>query len=114
MISSSIVSHRPDVWNRAQAVIAIAQNREWKIVTRLRAILLWPLIPREARKLNRYSSPERGLLALLYFSLPDVYATGSCAPEQKSLAFSTATMPPGANGYSASLVFPREELEGVE
>lgn len=41
------------------SIIAAAQNREWKIVTRLRAILLRPLIPREARKLNRYSSPER-------------------------------------------------------
>lgn len=41
------------------SVMAAAQNREWKIVTRLWAILLRPLIPREARKLNRYSSPEQ-------------------------------------------------------
>lgn len=49
--------------------MAIVQNREWEIVTWLRAILLRPLIHRAARKLNRYSPSVRWrLFVLIYFS----------------------------------------------
>lgn len=66
-------------------VMAIVQNREWKIVTlpRLRAILLRSLILREARALNRYSRRDHEDYSL-YSIFPGVYATGSC-PQQKFL-----------------------------
>lgn len=79
----------PDAVAVRATVMAIMQNREWEIVTlpRLRAILLRPLILREARTLNRYS--RRGDEDYsLYSIFPGVCLCNGflSAPQQKSLS----------------------------
>lgn len=70
------------------AVIAIVQNREWEIVTWLRAILLRPLILRVTRTLNRYSRRSNEDYSF-YSIFLDVYAT-VFLPRQKKNPFRPA------------------------
>jgi len=58
----------------------------------LRVILLRSLILREAWTLNRYSRRSREDYSFASI-FPDVYATGSCAPEQKSPGRLTGARP---------------------
>jgi len=76
-----------NVWNRVSRghVNVIAQNRMRRNRDALlRTILLRALIPPEAWTLNRYSRRSREDYSFISI-FADVYATGSCAPEQKSL-----------------------------